>query len=118
MEAAARMERWSAHMVFPHVSIRARPAMPLTVSNTRRDNPMVTLFAQLDDGTFAAKRMTETDVPYTLQWPNALDQVAVYIDPEPEQLQAILEALKDGRLDYQRLQDYGAADSGTSVFEV
>jgi len=92
--------------------------MSLTVPNTRRDNPMVTLFAQLDDGTFAAKLMAETDVPYTRQWPNALDQVAVYINPEAEQLQALLDALKDGRLDYARLQDYGAADGGVSVFDV
>jgi hypothetical protein len=92
--------------------------MTLTVPNTRRDNPMVTLFAQLDDGSFAAKRMTETDVPYTRQWPNALDQVAVYIDPDPQQLEAILHALNDGRLDYQKLQEYGAADNGSSTFDI
>jgi hypothetical protein len=92
--------------------------MSITVPNTRRDNPMVTLFAQLSDGSYVAKRMTETDVPYTREWDNELDQVAVYIDPDESQLQAILAALNDGRLDYQRLQEYGAADSGSSTFDI
>lgn len=92
--------------------------MSLNVPNTRRDNPMVTLFGQLDDGSYTAMRMAETDVPPARQWPNALDQVAVYIDPRPEQLQALVDALNDGRLDYGRLQDYGAADSGSSTFDI
>ncbi|HJV83904.1 MAG TPA: hypothetical protein VJ698_00395 [Noviherbaspirillum sp.] len=92
--------------------------MSLTVQNSSGSNPVVTLFGQLGDGRFAGKRMHEDEVPYARYWDNAIDQAMVYIAPSDEQLDAILEALSEGKLAFSRLQDYGAAGGGTSDFPV
>ena len=92
--------------------------MSITVSNTHPERPVVTLFGQLDDGSYAAKVMNETEVPYARCWDNALDQVMVYIEPDDTQLQAMLAALSDGRLDYAALQTYGGSNGGTSTIPV
>jgi len=92
--------------------------MSLTVDNTQPGDPVVTLFGQLDDGSYVAKKMHEDEVPYARYWKNALDQVMVYIVPDDAQLNAIVQALNDGKLDYETLQDYGSAGGGTSTLPI
>jgi hypothetical protein len=92
--------------------------MSLTVDNTHPDDPVVTLFGQLIDGSYVAKKMHEDAVPYTRYWKNALDQVMVYVVPDDAQLDAIVQALNAGKLDYSTLQDYGSAGGGTSTFPI
>lgn len=90
----------------------------LTVSNTRPEAPTVALFGQLDDGTYTGEVLEETGVPYTRYWNNAIDQVVVYIQPDEQQLQAIVQALNDGRLHFSELQEFGAADGGTTTLPI
>ncbi len=92
--------------------------MNLTVSNSRPEHPVVTLFGQLDNGSYVARVMEETQVPYRRCWDNALDQVMVYIEPDDKQLEAMLNALNNGTLDYSTLQNYGASTGGTSTIPV
>lgn len=92
--------------------------MALTVKNTCKEAPLVTLFGQLRNGTFAAKTMNEGEVPYALYWKDGIDQVTVYIAPDESQLREILRALNEGRLDYSTLQQFGTAEGGTSTFPV
>ena len=92
--------------------------MELTVNNSTTATTLVTVFAELQDGRYAAKVMRETEVPYTPYFEDELDQVIVYIAPSEEQLQAILAALNERRLAFGDLQNYGAAGGGTSVIPV
>jgi hypothetical protein len=92
--------------------------MTITVNNTTPDTTRITLFGELQDGTFAAKTMAETDVPYTKYWDNQVEQRIVYIQPDAEQLKAILAALNDRRLSIDQLQQFGSAGGGTSEIPV
>jgi hypothetical protein len=92
--------------------------MTIAVHNTRPDQPFVTLFGHLDNGEFTAEVMPETDVPYSAYWKNAIEQKVVYIEPDDAELGCILEALKDHRLDFDELQEYGAANGGMSDIPV
>ncbi|TFW31308.1 hypothetical protein [Massilia horti] len=92
--------------------------MSITVKNTTAQTGRVTLFGELQDGTFAAKVMAETQVPYGHYWKNEIDKVMVYIEPDEEQLEAILAALNDRRLLFDNLQNYGGATGGTSEIPV
>ncbi|HEY8100674.1 MAG TPA: hypothetical protein VIF82_07955 [Burkholderiaceae bacterium] len=90
----------------------------IVVPNTRPDAPRVTLFGQLNDGSYTAKVMDEDAVPYTYCWDNAIDQAMVYIEPDDEQLERMITALNEGRLEFSRLQDFGTANGGTSTITV
>jgi hypothetical protein len=90
----------------------------LEVRNSRSEAPRVVLFGQLADGKFVARRLDEDQVPYTEAWPGTLAQVMVYIEPDDAQLERIVTALKDGRLDFERLQEFGGLDGGVSQFPV
>jgi hypothetical protein len=92
--------------------------MELTVNNSTTAAFLVTVFAELQDGSFVGKVMAETDVPYTPYFENEVDQVVVYISPDEEQLQAILTALNERRLPFGDLQNYGSAAGGTSTIPV
>lgn len=92
--------------------------MNITVKNTTPDTIRVTLFGELNDGSFDARIMAETDVPYTRCWENQIEQRIVYIQPDPEQLQAILAALNERRLTLEQLQDFGSVGGGTSDIPV
>jgi hypothetical protein len=92
--------------------------MSITVRNTTPDTARITLFGELEDGRFDAKVMAETDVPYTRYWDNEIEQRMVYIQPEPEQLQAILAALNERRLTIEQLQEFGSSAGGTSDIPV
>ena len=92
--------------------------MGITVRNTTPDTTRVTLFGELQDGSFDAKVMAETDVPYTKYWENEVEQRMVYIQPDPDQLKAILAALNDRRLSLEQLQEFGSAGGGTSEIPV
>ncbi|HWJ96133.1 MAG TPA: hypothetical protein VNT33_15510 [Telluria sp.] len=92
--------------------------MGITVKNTTPDNPIVTLFGELRDGTFVAKVMREDAVPYGHRWDNELDQAMVYIVPDDQQLRTILAALHERRLPFNKLQDYGSSAGGTSEIPV
>jgi len=92
--------------------------MSITVKNTTPDTTRVTLFGELRDGTFDAKIMAETDVPYTRCWEDEVEQRIVYIQPDPDQLQAILAALNERRLTIEQLQEFGSARGGTSDIPV
>lgn len=91
--------------------------MSITVNNTTPDTVRITLFGELDDGSFAAKVMTETDVPYTPYWNNQIEQRIVYIEPDQEQLKTILAALDERRLTLDQLQEAGSAGGGTSEIQ-
>ncbi|HZW21564.1 hypothetical protein [Noviherbaspirillum sp.] len=92
--------------------------MAITVHNSRPDAPSVTLFGRLDDGTYAAEVMAETSVPYSSYWDNAIEQVAVYIEPSDDQLQRVVAALNEGRLDFSTLQNFGSANGGESTLPI
>jgi hypothetical protein len=88
--------------------------MNITVKNTTSDKTMVTLFGELQDGSFDAKVMAETDVPYTKCWDNEIEQRIIYIQPDPDQLRAILKALNERRLSLDQLQEFGGIGGGSS----
>jgi hypothetical protein len=92
--------------------------MSITVKNTTTDTTRVTLFGELQDGTFEAKIMAETDVPYTRCWDNEIEQRIIYIQPDPDQLKAILKALNERRLSLDQLQEFGSIGGGTSDIPV
>jgi len=88
--------------------------MNITVQNTVPATTRIMLVGEMHDGTFAAEVMTETAVPYTPYWDNLLEQRIVYIQPDDEQLEAIITALNERRLTLDELQNYGSAEGGTS----
>ena len=92
--------------------------MDLTVNNSTTSAFLVTVFAELQDGSFVAKVMPETGVPYTPYWDNLLEQRIVYIQPDDEQLGSIVTALNERRLSLDELQNYGSSDGGTSSIPV
>ena len=92
--------------------------MNITVKNTTADKTRITLVGELQDGSFKAKVMAETDVPYTPYWEQQVEQRMIYIQPDPEQLQAIVKALNERRLTLDQLQDFGSAGGGTSEIPV
>ena len=92
--------------------------MNITVRNTTPDTARITLVGELQDGSFDAKVMAETDVPYTPYWEQQLEQRIVYIQPDAEQLTSILKALNERRLSLDELQNYGSSAGGTSSIPV
>lgn len=88
--------------------------MSMTVHNTTPSSSRVTLFGRLEGGDFAAEVMEEASMPYAPYWQKTAEQVVVYIDPSEEQLHRMVEALKKGKLEFDHLQDFGAANGGTS----
>jgi hypothetical protein len=92
--------------------------MNITVKNTTPDTTRVTLFGELRDGRFEARVMAETDVPYTAAWENEVEQRIVYIQPDADQLKAILAALNDRRLTLEQLQEFGSAAGGISEIPI
>jgi hypothetical protein len=92
--------------------------MSITVKNTTPDTARLTLFGEMNDGTFKAKVMTETDVPYTPYWEQQVEQRMIYIEPDPGQLETILAALNERRLTIDQLQEFGSAGGGTSEIPV
>lgn len=92
--------------------------MATVIPNTRPEDPRVALFGMLDDGSFAAEVLPETSVPYTRRWDNAIDQVVVYLEPDREQLDEVLAALNEGRLDFSKLQEFGSAAGGHSTLPI
>ncbi|MGZ3252998.1 MAG: hypothetical protein ACXU7D_01660 [Burkholderiaceae bacterium] len=100
------------------VPVQQENDMTIVVPNTRPDMPRVTLFGQLDDGGFTAEVMDEDAVPYTHYWENAIDQAMVYIEPDDHQLEQMVRALNEGKLEFSGLQDFGASDGGTSIIVI
>lgn len=92
--------------------------MDITVRNTTSDTTRIMLVGEMQDGTFKAKVMAETDVPYTPYWEHQVEQRMIYIQPDPEQLKAILAALNDRRLTLDQLQSFGGAGGGESQIPV
>lgn len=92
--------------------------MTITVNNTSADTTRITLFGELQDGSFAAKTMAETDVPYTPYWEQQVEQRIVYIQPDAGQLEQILAALNERRLSLDQLQEFGSSGGGTSDIPV
>lgn len=88
--------------------------MGITVKNTTPDTAKVTLVGEMMDGSFDAKVMAETDVPYTKYWDNELEQRIVYLQPDAEQLKSIVTALNERRLSLDDLQNFGSSAGGTS----
>lgn len=88
--------------------------MGMTVKNTTPESTKVTLVGEMMDGTFDARVMAETDVPYTKYWDNELEQRIVYLQPDPDQLKAIVAALNERRLSLDNLQNFGGSAGGTS----
>jgi len=92
--------------------------MTITVANTLPDTARIMLVGEMQDGSFKAKVMTETDVPYTPYWEDLLEQRIVYIQPDDEQLAAIVSALNQRKLSLDELQNYGSSAGGTSSIPV
>lgn len=92
--------------------------MGITVKNTTPDTAKVTLVGEMMDGSFDARVMAETDVPYTKYWDNELEQRIVYLNPDPEQLKAIVTALNERRLSLDTLQDFGSSTGGESELPI
>jgi hypothetical protein len=90
----------------------------ITVKNSDPRTELITLFGELRDGSFVAKVMAETHVPYGHFWKNEIDKVMVYIEPDHQQLHAILDALNARRLPFSELQNYGSSSGGTSNIPV
>lgn len=92
--------------------------MSITVKNTTPDTARITLVGELNDGSFKAKVMAETDVPYTPYWEHQVEQRMIYIEPDAEQLAAIVAALNERRLTLDQLQSFGSAGGGQSEIPV
>ncbi len=92
--------------------------MGTTVNNTTAESTRVLLVGEMMDGSFDARVMAETDVPYTKYWDNELEQRIVYLHPDPEQLKAIVAALNEGRLSLDALQDFGSSAGGESELPI
>mgnify|MGYP003580381050 FL=1 len=92
--------------------------MGITVKNTTPDTAKITLVGEMMDGSFDARVMAETDVPYTKYWDNELEQRIVYLNPDPEQLAAIVAALNERRLSLDDLQDFGSSTGGESELPI
>ncbi len=92
--------------------------MGTTVKNTTPDTAKVILVGEMMDGSFDAKLMSETDVPYTKYWDNELEQRIVYLHPDADQLKAIVLALNEGRLSLDDLQDFGSSAGGESELPI
>jgi len=92
--------------------------MGITVKNTTPDTARVTLVGEMMDGSFDAKVMAETDVPYTKYWDDELEQRIVYLHPNPDQLKAIVAALNERRLSLDDLQEFGSSAGGTSELPI
>lgn len=92
--------------------------MDITVKNTTSDTTRVMLVGEMRDGSFKAKVMAETDVPYTPYWEQQLEQRTIYIHPDPEQLASIVAALNDRRLTLDQLQSFGSIGGGESQIPV
>lgn len=92
--------------------------MGLVVNNSKAELPIVTLFGRLEDGSHTAQVMREEQVPYDKYWDRAVDQLMVYIWPEGDQLDQLVRALDEGRLEWDKLQEYGGHDGGQSEFPI
>lgn len=92
--------------------------MGITVKNTTPDTARVTLVGEMMDGSFDARVMAETDVPYTKYWDNELEQRIVYLHPDPDQLKSIVAALNERRLSLDDLQNFGSSAGGTSELPI
>jgi hypothetical protein len=92
--------------------------MNMTVKNTTPDTTRVTLVGEMQDGTFKAKVMAETDVPYTPYWEHQVEQRMIYLQPDPDQLARIVPAPTGRRLTRDQLQDFGGAGGGESDLPV
>lgn len=92
--------------------------MGTTVKNTTPDTAKVILVGEMMDGSFDAKVMSETDVPYTKYWDNELEQRIVYLHPDADQLKAIVVALNERRLSLDDLQDFGSSAGGESELPI
>lgn len=92
--------------------------MGITVKNTRPDTARVTLVGEMMDGSFDARVMAETEVPYTKYWDDELEQRIVYLNPDPQQLQAIVAALNERRLSLDELQNFGSSAGGESELPI
>ena len=92
--------------------------MSITVNNTTAESTKVMLVVEIMDGSFDARVMAETDVPYTKYWDNELEQRIIYLQPDAEQLTSIVAALNAGRLSLDQLQDFGGSAGGTSELPI
>jgi hypothetical protein len=92
--------------------------MTTTVNNTTSDAARITLVGQMMDGSFDAKVMGETDVPYTKYWANELEHRIIYLHPDPDQLRSIVAALNEHRLTLDDLQEFGSAEGGSSELPI
>lgn len=92
--------------------------MGTTVKNTTPDTTKVILVGEMMDGSFDAKVMSETDVPYTKYWDNELEQRIVYLHPDAQQLKSIVQALNERRLSLDDLQDFGSSAGGESELPI
>lgn len=92
--------------------------MGTTVKNTTPDTAKVILVGEMKDGSFDARLMSETDVPYTKYWDNELEQRIVYLHPDADQLKAIVAALNERRLSLDDLQDFGSSAGGESELPI
>lgn len=92
--------------------------MATTVKNSTPDSTKVVLVGEMMDGSFDAKVMKETDVPYTKYWDNELEQRIIYLHPDAEQLTSIVLALNDRRLTLDALQEFGSSAGGESELPI
>jgi len=92
--------------------------MGITVKNTTPDTARVTLVGEMMDGSFDARVMAETDVPYTKYWDDELEQRIVYLQPDPDQLAAIVTALNERRLSLDDLENFGGSAGGESELPI
>lgn len=74
--------------------------------------------AKMEDGSFTA----ETQLPVFLQaekmFSRSIEEMNVSISPYSKQLEAIVEALNDGRLSLSDLEDIGGSSGGYSVLDI
>lgn len=90
----------------------------IEVPNSHADAPRVVLFGRLEDGRYVARRLAEDEVPYTECWPGTVAQLMVYLEPDDEQLERMLQGLQQGRIEFERLQELGGLEGGVSQVPV
>ena len=92
--------------------------MGTTIQNSSPDTTRVILVGEMVDGSFDAKVMKETDVPYTKYWDNELEHRIIYLHPDADQLTSIVLALNQHRLTLDALQDFGSSAGGESELPI
>ena len=80
----------------------------------------ITRFAEMDDGRFHAETNLDVHLRGHKIFRDSVREMSVFINPRQEQLEEIVEALNDGRLRWDTLdqEDFGGLRGGFSILNI